>query len=132
MPSSAFKYPYVSANYIPIESQDAQAAAADPLIQDILGRLSKSESTLSIFLGQDYEGSDAEGPRITLPDLLSRVGKLEEATDSATREADISRTSTTFAIEETSFKSLLSISADEEILAEATETLQDPATQPNP
>ncbi len=40
-----------------------------------------------------------EDPRITLPDLLSRWVKLEEAADSATCEGDTSQTPTTFPIE---------------------------------
>ncbi len=43
------------------------------------------------------------------------------------READIPQTP-----RKKSFKSLLNISADEEVLPEATEMLQDPATHPNP
>ncbi len=43
------------------------------------------------------------------------------------READIPQTP-----RKKSFKSLLNISADEEVLPEATETLQGPATHPNP
>ncbi len=46
---------YVTDNDTPLESQDAQAAAVDPLIKDILGRLPKVESILSILLGQDYD-----------------------------------------------------------------------------
>ncbi len=120
-------------NYTSLESQDAKAAATDPLIQNILGSLSKIESILCILLGQDYDGSGTEGPRITLPGLLSCVVKLEEAADSALCEADTSKTSTTSPIEETtSFESVLNISAAEEVLPEATETLQGCATQPNP
>ncbi len=112
---------YVTYNDTPVESQDGQVAVAIPLIQGILGRLSKSESILRILLGHDYYGSGTEGPRITLPDLLSRVVKLEEAADSATCEAGTSQTSTTFPIEETtSFELLLNISADGRILPEST------------
>ncbi len=58
--------------------------------------------------------------------------KLEEVANSATCVADTSQTSTSFSIEETtSFDSLLNISADEEVLSEATKTLLDPAPHPN-
>ncbi len=50
---------------------------------------------------------------------------VDEAADSATCEPDTLQTSTTFPIEvTTSFKSLLNISADEEVLPGATETLR--------
>ncbi len=79
--------------------------------------------------GQDYDGSGSEGPRRIRPDLLSHVVKLEETADSAACEADTSQSSSIFPIEETiSFELLLNISPDEEVLPEATETLQDPAT----
>ncbi len=108
---------YVTINDTSLESQDAQAAAADPLIQDIPRCLSKIESILSTLLSQAYDGSETEDSRITLLDLLSCVAKLEEVANSATCEADTSQTSTSFPIEETtSFQSLLNISADEEVL----------------
>ncbi len=123
-----------------LESQEAQTAAADPLFQDILKRLLRVESILSTLLGQAYDSSGTEGSRITLPDLLSCVAKLEEVTNSATGVADISHTPTSFRIDETtSFESLLNISADdevlpvdEEVLPNATEMPSDPATCPNP
>ncbi len=60
------------------------------------------------------------------------MAKLEVA-NSATCAADTSQTSTSIPIEETtSFDSLLNISADEEVLPEATETLLDPAPHPYP
>ncbi len=122
---------YVTDNDTPLESQDAQAAATYLLIQDILGRLFKIE-TISILLGQDYDGSGSEGPRRTPPELLSLVVILEETADSAACEADTSQSSTNFPIEETaSFELLLNISGDEEVLPEATKPLQGPATQPN-
>ncbi len=67
-------------NGAPLESQDAQTAAADPLIEGALRRLSKIESILSIPLGQDggHDGSGTEGPRITLPELLFRVVMMEK------------------------------------------------------
>ncbi len=131
---------YVHSNDTSLESQEAQTAAAGPLIQDILKRLLKVESNLSTLLGQAYESSGTEGSRITLPDLLSRVAKLEGVANSATCVADISHTSTSFPIEETtSFESLLNISADEEVLPadeevlpDATEMPLDPTTCPNP
>ncbi len=99
---------YVNTTDTSLESQEAQTAAADPLIQDILRRLSKVDSILSTLLGQAYDNSGTEGSRITLPDLLSRVAKLEEVANSATCVADTSHTSTSFPIEETtSFESLL-------------------------
>ncbi len=85
------------------------------------------------LLDQDYDGSGSEGPCNPLPDLRSRVVKLEEAADSAICEVDTSQTSTTFSIEEaTAFESLLNIPADEEVLPKASETLQYPATPPTP
>ncbi len=88
---------------------------------------------MCFLLDQDYDDSGTEGPFNTLPDLLSRVVKLDEAADSAICEVDTSQTSTIFPIEEaTSFESLLNISADEEVLPKASETLQYPATPPNP
>ncbi len=105
---------YVNTNDTSLESQDAQAAAEDPLIQDILWRLSKVESILSTLLGQAYDSSGTEGSRITLPDVLSRVAKLEEVANSVTCVADTSQTSTSFPIQEkTCFESLLNISAAE-------------------
>ncbi len=52
---------YVTVNGTCLESQDAQAAAEDPYIQDILRRQSISESILSSRLGQDYDGLGTEG-----------------------------------------------------------------------
>ncbi len=46
---------YVSFNDTSLESQEAQTAAADPLIQDILKRLLKVGSILSTLLGQAYD-----------------------------------------------------------------------------
>ncbi len=113
---------YVSTNDTSLESQEAQTAAADSLIQDLLRRLLKVESILSTLLGQAFDSSGTEGSRITLPDLLSRVAKLVEVVNSATCVADTSHTSTSFPIDEaTSFESLLNISADEEVLPEAIE-----------
>ncbi len=83
---------YVTDNETSLKSQDVYVTTADPLIQDILGRLSKNESILSFLFGQDYGGSGTEGPRITLPDPLSRVVKLEEAANSVTCVADTSQT----------------------------------------
>ncbi len=124
---------YVNTNDTSLEPQEAPTTAADPIIRDILRRLLKVKSILSTLLSQAYDSSGTEGSRITLPDLLSRVVKLEEAADSAACEADTSQTSNTFPIEETtSFESLRNISAYEAILQEATETLQDQATQSNP
>ncbi len=55
---------YVNFNDTPLESQEAQTAATDPLIQDILRRLLKVESILSTRLGQAYDSSGTEGSRI--------------------------------------------------------------------
>ncbi len=66
-----------------------------------------------------------------MPDLLSRVAKLEEVGNSATCVADTSQISNSFHIEETtSFESLVNISADEEVLPEATEALLDGRPSP--
>ncbi len=81
-----------------------------------------------------------EGSRITLPDLIPRVAKLEEVENSATCVDDTSHTSDTSPIDETtSFESLLNISADyevlsadEEVLPDATEMPLNLATCPNP
>ncbi len=81
---------HVNINGASLESQDAQPAAEDALIQDILRRLLKIETILSTLLGQAYDGSGTEGSRITLPDLLSRVAKLEEVANLATCVADTS------------------------------------------
>ncbi len=65
--------------------------------------------------------------------MLSRVVKLKEAEDSATCETDTSETHSPFPIEEkTSFESLFNISTGEEVLSEATETLQGRAAPLNP
>ncbi len=122
---------YVNTKDTSLESEEAQTAATDPLIQGILRRLSKVESILSTLLGQAYDSSGTEGLRITLPDLLSRVVKLDEAADSALCEADTTKASNTSPIEETtSLESLINISAYKEVLPEAIETLQGPAIQP--
>ncbi len=119
-----------------LESQEAQTAAADPLIQDIFRCLLKVESIRSTFHGQAHDSSGTEGSRTNLPDLLSRVAKLEEIANSATCVADTSHTPTSFPIDETtSFESLLNVSvgdeewpADEEVLPDATEMPLNPAT----
>ncbi len=94
---------YVSFNHTSLESQEAQTSAADPLIQDILNRLLKVESVLSTLLGQAYDSSDTECSRITLPDLFTRVAKLEEVTNLTTGVADIPHIPTSFPIDETTF-----------------------------
>ncbi len=71
---------YVTDNDTRLKSQDERH----------LRRLSKTKSTLSIPLGQDNDGYGTESPRITLPELLSPMEKLEEAADSAACEADTS------------------------------------------
>ncbi len=122
---------YVNINDISLESQEAPTAAADPLIQDILRRLLKVESILCTLIGQAYDSSGTEGSRITLPDLLFRVAKLEEVANSATCVADTLHAPTSFSIEETtSFESLLNISADDEVLPADEEVLPDATEMP--
>ncbi len=48
---------YVKINDTSLESQEAQIAAADPLIQEIFRRLLKVESILSTPLGQAHDSS---------------------------------------------------------------------------
>ncbi len=106
---------YVTDNDTPLLSLGAQATAADPTIQDILLRLSKIESILTVLLGQGYDGSGTEGPSITLPKLLSCVVRLEKAVDSVTYEANVVQTPSSFLIKEpTSFESLLNITTEAE------------------
>ncbi len=125
---------YANCNDTSLESQEAQTAAADPFIQNILRRLLKVESILSTLLGQAYDSSATKGSRITLPELLSRVAKLEEVTNSATGEANTSHTSTSFPIDETTFESADDevLPVDEEVLPDATEMPLDPAKCPYP
>ncbi len=48
---------YIKINDTSLESQEAQIAAADPLIQEIFRRLLKVESIHSTLLGQAYDSS---------------------------------------------------------------------------
>ncbi len=96
-------------------SQGAQATAADPTIQDILLRLSKIESILTVLLGQSYDGPGTEDSSITLPKLLSYVVRLEQAVDSVTYKVNVVQTPSSFPIEEkTSVESLLNITTEAE------------------
>ncbi len=61
---------YVKVNNTSLESHEAQIAAADPLIQELVRRLSRVESILSTPLGQAHESIGS-----ILFDILSHWGK---------------------------------------------------------